>query len=371
MAMLNDQVIGALYGAVGDATRWVGLMDMLRGQMRVESVAAQLLVPSRDKLLPVWGTRDSHSERHGRLHDSWANSPANPRFCRPAYPRSELEIESDARCRDYSAMDRRKLTDGLAHCGLGPAFWISHRLDGEHTFTLIFHRLRDDMRDMEAHDEQMLAMMAPHIRQAGQLWMRLAAAEMQAELVGQAGDGMMAAMLACDRQLRLHWGNAQAHAMLETGDPLRLRQGALAANNRADHEQLLALVAGSEDRALMVMGGADRPALHIRASVAPCSTGFRPPSPDLTLLTMTRPEAQVRYAPRDIATLFGLTLTEAHLAASLAAGGTVSDFAAARGIAEGTARLHLKRILAKTGTGRQSELVRRICRSVAGGSIVS
>jgi len=38
----------------------------------------------------------------------------------------------------------------------------------------------------------------------------------------------------------------------------------------------------------------------------------------------------------------------------------------ARGITEGTARLHLKRVLAKTGAGRQSELVRRIAGSVAG-----
>lgn len=368
--MLDDQLVGALYGAVEDAGRWVGLMDMLRRHLRVECAAAQLLVPSQDKLLPVWGTRDSHSEARGRLHDSWANSPANPRFRRPVHTPPELEIDSDARCRDFSSTDRRQLYDGLAHCGLGPAFWVSQQLDSEHTFTLIFHRIRDDTRDMEAHDEQMLAMMAPHIRQAGRLWMRLTAAEMQAELFGQAHDAAMAAIVACDRRLRVHWGNAQAHAMLEAGHPLRLRHGALAAESRTDHENLMALVEGRGERGVMVMGGADRPALHIRARAARFSSGQGVPAPDLVLLTITRPEALVRYAPCDIARLFGLTMTEASLAASLAAGHTVSDFAAARGIAEGTARLHLKRVLAKTGTGRQTELVRRICGSVAGGSIV-
>lgn len=370
MATLDDSVIGALYGAVEDAARWVELMDLLRRQWQVESVAAQLLVTTQDMLLPVWGTRDSHSERHGRLHDSWANSPANPRFRRPLTPPPDLEIQSDVRCLDYSDRDRRKLTDGLAHCGLGPAFWMSQQLDSEHSFTLIFHRVPDDTRDMGKHDEEMLAQMAPHFRQAGRLWMRLTAAEMQADLIGQANDAMMTAMVACDRRLRVHWGNAQAQAMFAAGDVMRLRNGSLAAANRADHEGLIALVEGRTDGGVMAMGGADRPALHIRARPAQFPPGPHGLGPDLVLLTMSRPDDCVRYVPRDIALLFGLTMTEACLAASLAAGGTVSDFAATRGIAEGTARLHLKRVLAKTGTGRQSELVRRIGRSVAGGAIV-
>lgn len=370
MVRLDDSVICALYEAVEDAARWVGLMDMLRRQLQVESVAAQLLVESQDMLLPVWGTRDSHSERHGKLHDSWANSPANPRFRRPLLPPGELEIQSDARCPDYSARDRVKLTDGLAHCGLGPAFWMSQQLDSEHRFTLIFHRVPDDTRDMGTHDEEMLAQMAPHIRQAGRLWMRLTAAEMQAELIGQANDAMMTAMVAVDRRLRVHWCNAQAHAMFAAGDALRLRDGTLAALNRVDQDGLAALVDGRADGGVIAVGGADRPAVHMRVRPVQFLPGSHALAPDLVLLTMSRPDDCVHYVPRDIAMLFGLTMTEACLAASLAAGGTVSDFAATRGIAEGTARLHLKRVLAKTGTGRQSELVRRICRSVASGSIV-
>ncbi|WP_206245370.1 helix-turn-helix transcriptional regulator [Novosphingobium terrae] len=370
MATLNDQVIGALYGAIDDPGRWIGLMDLLRQHMGVESVAAQLLVPSQDLLLPLWTRRDSHSERNGMLHDSWANSPANPRFRRPLSPPPALDIDSDQRCRDYSAQDRRMLSDGLARCGLGPAFWLSQRLDDGHTFTLIFHRVADDRRDMGAHDESLLTLLAPHIRQALRLQTRLTTLEMQAGLVQQANDAMMTAMVACDRQLRVHWSNADARAMFAAPDMLHLRDDHLSAPCRTDHERLLALVQGRYDRTVMAMGGIDRPALHIRARPAQTLPEHPALTRDLVLLVMTRPDLAVRYAPADLAMLFGLTMTEAALAASLAAGGSVSDFAVARGIAEGTARLHLKRVLAKTGTGRQSELVRRICRSVADGQIV-
>jgi len=53
-----------------------------------------------------------------------------------------------------------------------------------------------------------------------------------------------------------------------------------------------------------------------------------------------------------------LTPTEAELAAALAEGRTLAEFAEARGCSEQTGRTHLKRILEKTGTSRQADLVR-------------
>lgn len=369
MAAISDQWIGALYGAIEDPGRWVALMDLLRRDFQVECVAAQLLVAARGgRALPVWGTRDSHSERHGRLHDSWANTPANPRFSRPIGPMPETEILSDARSLAYSSQDRRQLSDGLARCGLGPAFWMSHRLDKDHRFTLIFHRNADDRRDMDPREEAMLTQMAPHMRQAARLWMRMSEAEAKAEWLAQAHDATGTAMLACDRDLRLHWCNAPARTMLAQGDRLRLRHGHLVATDRAEHESLTALIEGRADRGVMAMGGIDQPALHLRASPFAPMPGRSGPPRHLMLLTVARPEDAVHYAPEDLALLFGLTITEAALASCLAAGGSVSEFAAARGIAEGTARLHLKRVLAKTGAGRQSELVRRIGGSVASAS---
>lgn len=366
MGRLDDNVLTTLYGAVEDGERWIELMDLLRQQFGVESVAAQYLVAARDDLRTVWSTRDTVSESRGALHDSWANSPANPRFRRPLGPLAKLEIDSDQRNLDYSAQDRRLLHEGLARCGLGPAFWISQQVDESRRFTLIFHRNPGDGRDLRAHEQTLLEAMAPHFRQAVRLWIRLNAAEMCKTLLEQSPATMFTAMAACDTRLQIHWMNSDARDLLRTSPLIALRNGHLACATAEAQAHLKALVEGRSDRPVMVLGR--DPATQVFVRRRPFAAGSQPSGMALApvMLVMTRADCPVRYDPADIAVLFGLTATEAALAAELAAGSSVSEFAEARGIAEGTARQHLKRVLAKTGAGRQSELVRRICQTVAG-----
>ncbi|WP_434385964.1 LuxR C-terminal-related transcriptional regulator [Melittangium boletus] len=77
------------------------------------------------------------------------------------------------------------------------------------------------------------------------------------------------------------------------------------------------------------------------------------------------PDTVLRLDPGLIARLHGLTPTEALLAASLAQGLSLAEFAATRGCTEQTARTHLKRVLDKMGVRRQSELVRVLLGSAA------
>lgn len=76
-----------------------------------------------------------------------------------------------------------------------------------------------------------------------------------------------------------------------------------------------------------------------------------------------------RSPERDIsghlAVLFGLSETQARLAARLASGRTLAEAAGDIGITEQTARTYSKDIFARTGTTRQGELIQRILTSVA------
>jgi DNA-binding CsgD family transcriptional regulator len=54
---------------------------------------------------------------------------------------------------------------------------------------------------------------------------------------------------------------------------------------------------------------------------------------------------------------FCLTSAEVRLTAALAEGTSLKEYAASAGITEGTARVQLKSVFAKTGTHRQAELV--------------
>lgn len=75
------------------------------------------------------------------------------------------------------------------------------------------------------------------------------------------------------------------------------------------------------------------------------------------LVVVHDPDTAVRLNTEVVATLHGLTATEAELAVALASGATMDDFAKARGTSVETARVHLKRIFSKTDTHRQAELV--------------
>lgn len=83
------------------------------------------------------------------------------------------------------------------------------------------------------------------------------------------------------------------------------------------------------------------------------------------LIAFHDPELVTRLDPRIIARIFHLTPTEAELAAALGEGRSLLRFALERGCAEQTARVHLKRLLEKTRTHRQPDLVRLLLSSSA------
>lgn len=66
-----------------------------------------------------------------------------------------------------------------------------------------------------------------------------------------------------------------------------------------------------------------------------------------------------------LARLFGLSPAESGLAAALAGGESVNDYAEARGVSLNTVRTQLKQALAKTGARRQAELVRLVLSGAA------
>jgi len=82
------------------------------------------------------------------------------------------------------------------------------------------------------------------------------------------------------------------------------------------------------------------------------------------LVFVTDPERERVLAATALERVFGLTPAESRLADLIARGGTPKEAARALGIQVATARVHLKRIFLKTGTDRQSSLVRRLLAAV-------
>ena len=83
-------------------------------------------------------------------------------------------------------------------------------------------------------------------------------------------------------------------------------------------------------------------------------------------LFITDPEEGATLDSRALHQLFGLTPAEIRLCIALVKGMSVEEYALEAGISSNTARTHVKRIYAKTGVRRQSELVRLLLTSSAG-----
>ena len=91
-------------------------------------------------------------------------------------------------------------------------------------------------------------------------------------------------------------------------------------------------------------------------------------------IALTEPGALLMIRDPDVSTptnnalreLFGLTPTEAAIAAALVDGKSLQEIAAASGTTFHTVRSHLKAITQKTGTRRQSDLIALILRSLTG-----
>jgi DNA-binding CsgD family transcriptional regulator len=71
-------------------------------------------------------------------------------------------------------------------------------------------------------------------------------------------------------------------------------------------------------------------------------------------------EGDIQVPPNVLQNLFQLTLAEAKIAVRVASGSDISEIALLYGVSVGTIRNHIKKIYAKTGVSRRSELVRLI-----------
>jgi len=107
-------------------------------------------------------------------------------------------------------------------------------------------------------------------------------------------------------------------------------------------------------------GGESQPhqllVLPLRPDAKLAETWQRP----LALLVVVDPKAGASVGLDKLQALFGFTLAEARVAAALAEGKSVEEFARSTQVSAHTAKAQLKAALEKTGTHRQAELVRAV-----------
>jgi DNA-binding CsgD family transcriptional regulator len=211
----------------------------------------------------------------------------------------------------------------------------------------------------------------PHLARAFRLRVLSHGSRRQLRALGEAFDLLPWGLLLFARDGGLIAANAPGRAWLEGGQGRRAAAGRQAAQALADHarsgrRQFAAALPEAGLPAVgppgvSLSGTGEAPAEALRIDVLrPADPWFDGGEPT-ALVSFALPGAtRAPQAAGLLTLLYGLTESEARLAAALAAGETLASHAARQGIGRETARTHLRNAFAKTGTRRQAELVRLV-----------
>jgi DNA-binding NarL/FixJ family response regulator len=210
----------------------------------------------------------------------------------------------------------------------------------------------------------------PHLQRVATLHAHVEGTTAMARTAIDALDGAQAALLLLDANGRVVHASAEADRLLREADGLSAGREGLRAATPALSARLRAVLARAAGscRTPGVSG-----ALHLRrpsgnpdlvlVAIPARSRSFGPHlGRACVVLQITDPLARPMPDPAILGDAFDLTPSEAILAADLLCGLSVAEAAAKRGRSVATVRTHLASVLAKTGTARQSDLVRLLSR---------
>jgi DNA-binding CsgD family transcriptional regulator/PAS domain-containing protein len=223
-------------------------------------------------------------------------------------------------------------------------------------------------RPFDADDLALIDAILPHVGRALTVQRRLLTAEARCDDQRFALDNLPGGVLLLDASRRLLAANVAAETLLAARDGIVLERGTIRTLDATDNAHLGLLVAAAATPTSATAH--TRPhALPIRRRTGERTLVLLVAPLRGTLLRGAAAHATVVVFVNDLAACpagdptaleehLGLSPAEARVTLALARGATVAEAAKALGVTEHTARTQLKRALARTGTRRQSELVR-------------
>jgi DNA-binding CsgD family transcriptional regulator len=371
---LTDGLLKLLYGGPLEATPWRGFLQALTEHVGCDNAAITLQL-SRKGLAPmlIWGKDPPVG---GELARDIGGRHAAMGHMDPL--RNALERSSDILLLEEVTSREALLKDEFYQTVLRP-YGIEHALGmyvrepGGLECNFGLTSSADGLRLGGVHKEFM-AKLRPHFAQSLELFARICRDESEIEVLTDAFDRLTIATFMIDGRGRVVRSNGAAQELIARGEAFRILDGRLTLNGRLDSARFRQII----DQALAARLANDKND-YVRA--------FRcTDNGNEELGVLVRAIRRDRQAPADlgpavvvyatdagrtgsfkqlIATLFDLSPSEANLAALLTEGLTLAEAAREAGLTESTVRSYSKKIFAKLGVSRQTDLVRLILRSVA------
>jgi len=390
-------VVAGIYEAALEPAKWPAALKQLAAHTRAASAAAFVvdLAAAEVGFIAIGGLDPRFLEDYAAYYariDPWNDYLAARPSGRVVASQTVMADDAFARTEFCDDFLRRY---GIFHAMVGFVMRC-----GALAFVCGVHRPRERGGFAPAELERM-AVIFPHLERAARIHRRLVQAGGLKDGLTAALDRMPLAAILVDHSGRAVWLNRLAEDMVRHADGLRLRDGrieAMASNGvSAELRRLILGVAATDatdgagttrETATTAANGDDLapaaeaggllqlprpwPLRPLTVMVTPLTVPGRLADAALdfdlarpaALLLVSDPERAVQLPTDHLARTFGLTGAEARLAAALATGTSLTDYAGTARITIGTARWYLKQALAKTGAHRQSELVRHVIAAV-------
>ncbi len=363
-----SDLIGHLYDAAMDERLWAGIAPRIAAAF--DSSSAVLKISGADggiRLLDgtenlMVAARDQAWADHWHRNDLWVERSVVYGLSRIITSRDLVSADEEGWSPFYQEWLRRL----DIHHMVGAVFPA-----GEGIGVLGIHRPRAAYPYARG-DRARAAILLPHLQRALHLGRHFGRTAFAQAAALDVLDRLDAGVLVVERSRRIVHANALAEAMLRDNAEIGVLDGRLMVRHVELNARLAVLV---RDNAKIARGHPPAPPaalaiprddrLPLTLAVAPLRS--TPPGDGrqpLALVFLRDPERPTPVLEQ-LRDLFGLTRTEAAIAAELARGRSLTEIAGALGVGPATVRSHLKNILAKTGTSRQAGAVSLIGRSVA------
>ena len=220
---------------------------------------------------------------------------------------------------------------------------------------------------MEEDSIRLLNLLLPHIQKALEIRNVIAVAHQRLASAEAMVDASATATFLLTREGRVLHRNAAAELLLRETVALALHDGTLIATEARFKEPLrklfqdAAVPVSSQWKAepvhaLALHRSSGKKPLQLLASPLPPSHRDRSKA-DLVLL-VTDPEKPLSFPDDVLRALYGLTPAQTEVANGLLTGYTLDEIATLRRVSLGTVRQQVKSILNRTGTSRQSDLIK-------------
>jgi DNA-binding CsgD family transcriptional regulator len=212
-------------------------------------------------------------------------------------------------------------------------------------------------------EKQLFTRLMPHVRRAIDIHRRFCGVRLQRDGTLQALDALHVGILLADRSGRVMFANRVAEEILRHGEGITLVRDRLRAARPEDSQRLALLIEGAA-KTTRGLGESPGGVLALPTSTGTPITVLVSPCPRLGLLEpaafifISRPMGGLIIDEHHVARQYGLTPAEVNLLRALVDGKRLKGYADDAGITLNTAKTHLKQLFAKTGSERQSDLVR-------------